>query len=126
MKTTYYCFLLSFFFILSCSESSNFEFKDVSTPYTVETKGIIWSDSVPPVIDPDRELGGNSCEQDRDWKLQDLVEDYRQYFTNPGSVNKHNVGGAGLKPGTPEWVQVRFRDTYYAILRDYDYCREHH
>lgn len=41
MKTTYYCFLLSFFFILSCSESSNFEFKDASTPYTVETKGII-------------------------------------------------------------------------------------
>lgn len=126
MKRTCLFMLFSLFFALSCSDNSYYDVKEGSGTNAIETKGIIWSDSVPPTIDPNPELGGNSCEQDRDWKLRDLIEDYRQYFPNPGSVTIHNVGGAGLKPGTPTWVEIRFRDTYYAILQEYDYCREHY
>ena len=126
MKRTCMFLFLSLFFVLSCTDNSFYEVKDAPTLNAIETKGIIWSDSVPPVIDPDPELGDNSCEKDRDWKLRDLIEDYHTHFQSPGSVTIHNVGGAAFKTGTPEWVYIRFRDTYNNILRDYDHCRENH
>lgn len=83
---------------------------------------IIWSDSVPPIIIPDPELGEGNCETDRDWKLRDLIEDFQGFCSSPIT----QVGNPQWKPGTSEQTKLRYRDTYYMILRDYDYCREHY
>ena len=85
---------------------------------------VIYPDSTPPIIIPDPELGEGSCETDRDWKFRDLIEDFQMHFTNPITIDQ--AGNPNWKIGTPDDVLLRYRNTYYMILQNYDYCKAHY
>ncbi|CAK7027301.1 MAG: hypothetical protein PARBB_01647 [Parabacteroides distasonis] len=46
------------------------------------------------------------------------------HFTNPITIDQ--AGNPNWKIGTPDDVLLRYRNTYYMILQNYDYCKAHY